>query len=711
MNPFFRKLCRWQHNVTQHDTERIRLRSWHLITLMLFSFVLIAKPDAAAPYTIRMCATPVDLVLRGVPEDDSSIGIFCAKPASAQPSRYPVIVSSAKDPHLKTPVIWAHLIVDAHGDRLDVRLQGEKTTRYEARRVPFDARSVELHSDLPGNALQPTISTHRLHDDHYVTIDVTEVRSARVVHDLVRLGNLNVRGLGNITDARISLRFSVVNVLSVLQLLAYTSSNEGTNPWLIVQHDNRDRYVIGRNRNLSSIDTLLDKLALSEGSRRKAILEQIIKLAKPSTPGDLAVPVAEQLKDLADMAFADRDYARAITLDRARLSELGGRYHGDDSADYGIALADLADAQLKQHDFKDTDAPSALLRAVAIMQRHPGDDTLQRIVGAYGYLAIAAVKVEQPDKAVAFNAKAWAALNGPEAKQLSDVALGSASIIVGVSYMQLGLYFNDRHEDAKAQLPFERALLLQQRFFGEDGLPTDMIREMVTINAEKQHNYSRAATYYSQQIAVSGKRKNPIDYHYVNALSRLSYIRATQKRYAEAVALWRKDEDVRRRLLGDNAPQVVAALRAEQLLYQLADRMDKAQALSLRIAAMRAAEPDPAVVKKIDARLRRDLEHTISMALWNYYYERIERASKLKNAAPDALALDYEHLADCELAIHADQPRLAIRDLRKALDIRLRHQGEKAPETRRVAQQLIALYRRAGQPDQAGRLRRLMQLH
>ncbi len=382
MNPFFRYRSSRQRNDPQHDAQRVRLRPWCLFALMMFSCVVIANPDQRAPYTIRMCAAPVDLTLHGVPVDDSSVPSICASPAPAQPLRIPLYDAHAKSSASGSPFLWAHLIVSAHGDRLDVRLQSGKTVRYEARHVPFDAEHIVLHSESPGDALRPTISTRRLRKLHYISIHVLNAKASRVAHDLRRLGKLNIQGLNNITDAKVTIKFQAISVFSTLQLLAMVSSRDGAHQALLVKHNRQDRYIIGRNRNLPTILELENKLPVDDRARTIAMLQRIIALAKPTAPGEIAVPVANELRRLSDMAFADRDLAHAIALDRLRLTELGTRYHGDEDADYGIALADLADAQLQQHDFKDAQAMTTLLRAVAIMQRHPGDDMLPHIAGA-----------------------------------------------------------------------------------------------------------------------------------------------------------------------------------------------------------------------------------------------------------------------------------------------------------------------------------------
>ncbi len=126
---------------------------------------------------------------------------------------------------------------------------------------------------------------------------------------------------------------------------------------------------------------------------------------------------------------------------------------------------------------------------------------------------------------------------------------------------------------------------------------------------------------------------------------------------------------------------------------------------------MQPVVADPGVVKKIDWRVRHEPEHTISASFWLSYDKQIEQASQLQKPDINALAGDYEHLADCELAMRPDHSQLAIHNLRAALAIRLKHWGPNAFETKRVAQKLMALYRHNGTPDDAKRVQGRLQSH
>jgi tetratricopeptide (TPR) repeat protein len=321
-----------------------------------------------------------------------------------------------------------------------------------------------------------------------------------------------------------------------------------------------------------------------------------------------------------------------------------GERLGRDDPRLGLSLAQLA--WLRMQEKKPAEAAELAGRALTLFDK-PSDRDTPEEARALNVLARLAQEQKKNAEAEALYKRALAVEEKVSGREHAGVAQLLSNL--GVLYQSQG-----RYEEAESA--FQRALAIRQKAFGSSSVQAAVSLSQLGILAHDRHHDKEAEPLLRKALEIRQKALPVDDPDMVLSLNNLATLYADQGRYKEAEPLLREALAARERTLGRDHLKVAA------VLYNLAS-------------------------------LYKD-QHKYKLAASN-----ADRALKIRESkAPDSLELaaTYELMARIQAGMDKTMNATAVTELKRALEIRKKVQGDDHRDVAVTTHLLANAYRDVG---------------
>ena len=645
--------------------------------LVLDSIVAYAAgaPAAAGHYQFFPCETPVKVSVQGMPEV-AGIRLHGALESCGSGQAQQI---TPADADIEVSERWAEerdrmpriTVTDRNG-RFDIELLwtvAATPIRYQALGLAAHTSSGRLEADSAGGP-DLRVSIEPISGDPRVGVIGTDFPASRLLDDLERHKGLRFLNASLLADSRVSFNFENMEVRSLIQLLAESAQ-------VRAMRQGPSTYAFQRVANAARIEALRSEWVLLFGAkdrdRRKAMLEEIVALSRPTVPAESPAEVVAELQELARMAIEDKDYVRAEDLIRAQIGQITDFSGTDSSAQLGLALLELGRVlHLRAEREAATDS---LLRSVEMLKEHPTAETSPERARGYRELAVIALEFGDLDGAARTMQQAYALLDSPDLSAWDKDLVRKAREESDDTARRIAAAFWKNDDHVRAQPHLEQALALTEALHGDSDAMADGLRSMVILNLLEQHEPKRAATFQAAQVRASESREEPLTGFYFDAIRGLAAYRAEQEDFSEALRLWKRHIALLRESSRLDHAVEAAALRDLALLERL--NGDTGQAASAESEARQLSDASGGAPTDETSGTARSLtRRSLAEELSEHYHREVEALTRKGQIASPAMALARWREAE-SLAAGGDVS-FAITQLH-LLDRALRSTDTKAP--------------------------------
>lgn len=588
--------------------------------------------------------------------------------------------------------------------KLDVRLalaEGKTVFHCDAKQLAVGATGVPLQCAADTAAPALKVSIESLHDDDYVSIHALDATPQQLLSELARVEHLEFHHAERLGASRITFILEIVPVRMLLNLIALESG-------VVVLPDGAHAWVFGTVKHAAAIEALrIQADAQRENGEDMALrttLHKIVNLSTPADADDLPAYAGDEMAALVELMIADTDYAGAEAMATARLAQIERFWGRPEGADYALALAGLARAQIRRSGRKATMPKLTLTLSLALMKRYPPASGTPEDVRALADLVDTLLKSGNVADANALGLYAHTIMQA-EDDRWNIYQSAHARLAAVFMHQRLGLALEARGDDRAATMHLEWALSLGEAAL-EDNTSMMFLREVLIAIARRAGQEERVARYTAMQagfIKADGGTTR-----YSDALSMLSVVMARKSDYVAAIKAWEQVAAFRQDLFGKNSSATVDALRDLALLHRMNGEESRALEIEARADVIGPVARDVAALGAGVDSLNLEMGLSIVEELSSEFVERL--VAKGVPATDPTVMLMRERALNVRIARH----RSPIAALGVALEMEtlwsayLHSKGARHSETRRLALRAIELFNLAGKQDGAERVRQQM---